>query len=67
MFSIQVDIGTHAVLCTNRRLLYVRAGAWERNWQVAWQCLKGVEFVATQSAVRVQLFASREACLSSAE
>ena len=53
-----MGLGAYALLCTEVRVLFVRAGTWEQSWQVPWPRLKGVEMHAERSRVQLQLFGS---------
>ena len=55
-----VGLGTHTLLCTEQRLLYVRTGTWEQQWQVPLERLKGVEQMPDAQAVKLQLFFGRD-------
>ena len=55
-----VGLGAYALLCTEVRVLFVRAGTWEQSWQVPWSRVRGLALRPDSSVVDVQLFAEKE-------
>mmetsp|Transcript_14383 Transcript_14383/g.32853 ORF Transcript_14383/g.32853 Transcript_14383/m.32853 type:complete len:143 (-) Transcript_14383:73-501(-) len=55
-----VRLGPAILACTDARVLYLRAGSWNVQWQVPLDQIKGVEIQRDKSRVLIQTFGSRQ-------